>query len=65
MKRGGISFLGMLAILFIGLKLTGYIGWSWIWVLAPLWGGFIGIFLLVVFLILFALCSDNRKIRRR
>lgn len=35
--RGGIGFLGMLAILFIGLKLTGYITWSWWWVLSPLW----------------------------
>lgn len=33
----GITFLGMLQILFIGLKLTGYITWSWWWVLAPLW----------------------------
>lgn len=34
---GGISFLGMLTILFIGLKLTNYIDWSWWWVLSPLW----------------------------
>lgn len=34
---GGISFAGLLTILFIGLKLTGYIAWSWWWVLAPLW----------------------------
>lgn len=26
-----------LTLLFIGLKLTGYIDWSWIWVLSPLW----------------------------
>jgi hypothetical protein len=26
-----------LALLFIGLKLTGYIAWSWWWVLAPIW----------------------------
>ena len=34
----GISFLGLLAILFIGLKLTDHIDWSWWWVTAPLWG---------------------------
>ena len=33
---GGI-FLPLLAILFIGLKLSGHIAWSWWWVLAPLW----------------------------
>lgn len=34
---GGISFLGMLAIVFIVLKLIGVIAWSWWWVLAPIW----------------------------
>jgi len=32
-----IGFLSLLAILFIGLKLTGYITWSWLAVLSPLW----------------------------
>ena len=36
-QSGGIGFFGMLAILFIGLKLTNYITWSWWWVLSPLW----------------------------
>lgn len=36
-RSGGIGFIGLLAILFIGLKLTGYIAWSWVWVLSPLW----------------------------
>jgi hypothetical protein len=26
-----------LFFLFLALKLTGYIDWSWLWVLAPLW----------------------------
>jgi len=34
---GGVGFFGLLAILFIALKLTGVIAWSWWWVLAPLW----------------------------
>ncbi len=33
----GIGFPGLLAILFIGLKLTGHIDWSWLWVLSPIW----------------------------
>lgn len=32
-----ISFAGILTIVFIVLKLTGVIGWSWIWVLSPIW----------------------------
>jgi hypothetical protein len=27
----------LLLVLFVALKLTGVIGWSWWWVLAPLW----------------------------
>jgi hypothetical protein len=36
-SSGGIGFFGMLTILFIGLKLTHYINWSWWWVLSPTW----------------------------
>lgn len=36
-RSGGIGFTGLLAILFIALKLTGVISWSWLWVLSPLW----------------------------
>lgn len=34
---GGIGFVGLLTILFIGLKLTNVIDWSWWWVLSPIW----------------------------
>lgn len=36
-SAGGGVFLPLLTVLFIGLKLTGHIDWSWWWVLAPLW----------------------------
>lgn len=36
-SSSGIGLLGMLAILFIGLKLGKVVAWSWMWVLAPLW----------------------------
>lgn len=29
--------LGILGLIFITLKLTGYIAWSWLWVLSPFW----------------------------
>lgn len=32
-----VGFLGVLTIVFVTLKLTGAIAWSWLWVLAPLW----------------------------
>lgn len=45
----GISFSGVLFIVFLILKLTGVIGWSWWWVTAPLWAS-VGI-AVVVFLV--------------
>jgi len=36
-QTGGINFFGLLTIVFITLKLIGYINWSWWWVLSPLW----------------------------
>jgi len=33
----GNFFVSGLTLLFIALKLTGYITWSWWWVLSPLW----------------------------
>lgn len=32
----GMGLPGWLLLLFIGLKLTGYINWSWWWVMSPL-----------------------------
>ena len=34
---GGADFQSLLLLLFIGLKLTGHIDWSWFWVLSPFW----------------------------
>ena len=36
-SSSGIGFVGLLTIVFIVLKLTGFIAWPWVWVLAPLW----------------------------
>lgn len=36
-SSSGIGFCGLLTVLFIGLKLTGYIAWSWWWVTSPMW----------------------------
>lgn len=47
----GMSFVGVLTLIFIVLKLTGLITWSWIWVLSPLWIGFaVTITLMLLFL---------------
>lgn len=36
-SASGIGFFGLLAVLFIALKLLGKVAWSWWWVLSPLW----------------------------
>lgn len=36
-STSGIGFSGLLTIVFIVLKLTNVINWSWLWVLSPLW----------------------------
>jgi hypothetical protein len=46
-SSGGISFGGLLTIVFITLKLCHVIDWSWWWVLSPLW---ISLGLVLVFL---------------
>lgn len=52
-SSSGIGFTGLLQIVFIVLKLTKTIDWSWGWVLSPLWiSAIIGVLLLVVIFIL-------------
>lgn len=47
-QSSGIGFTGLLTLLFVGLKLTNYIDWSWWWVLSPLWIMFIAAVVLAV-----------------
>lgn len=61
-STGGITFLGLLAIVFIVLRLTDVISWSWWWVLAPIWGPLaIAIAALVVYVILVAIAKHKAK----
>lgn len=57
--NGGVGFLGLMFLVFMTLKLTGTISWSWWWVTAPLWAGpvlILGVLLAIVaFLLLFGL----------
>ncbi|CAB5223442.1 hypothetical protein UFOVP383_46 [uncultured Caudovirales phage] len=46
-SSGGIGFTGLLTVLFVGLKLTNVITWSWWWVLSPIW---IPVLLLIIIL---------------
>jgi hypothetical protein len=48
-----LGFFSLLALIFITLKLLGYIDWSWWLVLLPAYGGLV--IMLVLFVILLAL----------
>ena len=61
-SSGECSVSGILFLIFLVLKLTGNITWSWWWVTSPLW---IGIGLNLVFLlIIYLLYNDNPYYRR-
>lgn len=42
----GVGIATLLTVLFVGLKLTNYIDWSWFWVISPM------IFQIVIWLLL-------------
>lgn len=52
-SSGGFSLATILFLIFLVLKLTGYINWSWWWVTAPLWIpiAIIILFVIIVFII--------------
>ena len=46
-NNNGIGFFGLLSLMFIGLKLTEVINWSWWLVLLPMYGP-LAVFLIIV-----------------
>ena len=56
-NSGGISLSGLTFIVFLVLKLTNVINWSWWWVTAPLW---IPVVIVIVLAILAELILNNR-----
>lgn len=52
-SNDGMGFVGLLTIVFIVLKLTKVISWSWLWVLSPLWISLvIGLLLIIIYFII-------------
>lgn len=55
-------FCVLLGVLFVGLKLTGYISWSWVWVTLPIWGYALFVALAVVLVVVaWAIGEINKK----
>lgn len=66
-SSGGLGFAGALALLFIGLKLGGVVGWSWWWVLAPIWipAAIAGVVMIVLGLLWVGFDQAEKRDRRR
>jgi len=47
--QNGVELSGLLFLLFLALKLTGFITWSWWWVTAPLWMPIFAVLAIFVF----------------
>lgn len=58
-SSNGRRFCGLLTIVFITLKLTGTIKWSWLWVLSPLWISFIIFAIILISITLYYRRKDN------
>ena len=50
--RRGPGFFSLLTLMFIGLKLTDHLDWSWWWVLAPIWIKFAFLLLVIVIVVI-------------
>lgn len=59
-SAGGIGGITLLSIVFIVLKLTHYIDWSWWYILLPLWGPLAILLLAILIMVLFVLIAKKR-----
>ena len=57
-----LGFFGVVSIVFIVLKLTGTITWSWLWVLSPLW---IGLLLYAIIIAIVLLAVKKKILKKR
>lgn len=59
-----MRIFGSLLVLFIALKLTGVIDWSWWWVLSPVWITVSLLVLMLVVGVIYAHVSARRSRKR-
>lgn len=61
----GPGFLGLLTLLFIGLKLADVITWSWLWVLSPIWLPLAFVIVVILFVLIVGLIGGGINVRKR
>lgn len=54
-----IGLFGLLFLVFLVLKLTEVIAWSWWWVTAPLWGGVL-LWIVIMLAIFYFAMKDSK-----
>jgi hypothetical protein len=69
-SSSGLSLAGVLFIVFLILKLTGNIDWSWWWVTSPLWipialavSIFFVVLIVIILLLIFGFSPEDLKNR--
>jgi hypothetical protein len=60
-SSSGISFPGALTVLFVGLKLTNVITWSWWWVLSPIWISALFVLTIILIIAIVAVIAQSSK----
>ena len=63
-SSGGIGILGLLGIVFVTLKLTGVIDWSWWWVTLPFWGGLALVLVIAAIAVIIGVALDQADKRK-
>ena len=59
-SSGGVGVFGLLGVAFVILKLTHVINWSWWWVTAPFWGGWVLLIIGFLFFLLYKMAKGRR-----
>lgn len=58
-----VGLPGLLFLVLLVMKLMGYIAWSWLWVVAPLWVSLAAFLLFVAFCLFMAVVTGQTKRR--
>lgn len=60
-EKTGVSILTVIQVVFLILKLTNLINWSWWWVLAPMWMSLLFAILVIVVVVLILLAAQKNS----
>lgn len=58
-NTNGVSTMVLITLVFFILKVLGYLQWSWLWILSPLWIPIVSIVLIVVVGLTIAVLRKN------